>query len=71
MVIERLFGTLSESDRGAYLPWYVHHHGSVSPAEFAQAMTAVVTATTATVSSSAGAGGGASGGGGGGGGGGG
>jgi uncharacterized membrane protein len=65
-VIERLFGTLSERERGVYLPWYVHHHGSVSPAEFAQSMTSVVTATTATVSSSAGAGGGGGGGGGGG-----
>ena len=67
--IGHLFGSLSEHDRAAYLPWYVHAHGAASPVEFAQAMTSVVTAATAAVSSSAGAGGGASAGGGGGGGG--
>jgi hypothetical protein len=55
-VIERLFGSLSKDDRATYLPWYVQHHGTASPAEFAHAMTAVVTATTAVVNSSAGAG---------------
>ncbi len=62
--IEGLFGSLSEEHRATYLPWYVDNQGAASPAEFAQAMTSVVTAATATVSSSAGAGGGASGGGG-------
>ena len=67
--IGRLFDSLSEHDRALYVPWYVPGDGAASPAEFAQAMTSVVTAATAAVSSSAGAGGGASAGGGGGGGG--
>lgn len=64
-----LFDSLSEQDRGAYLPWYVPAGVAASPAEFAQSMTSIVTAATAAVSSSAGAGGGASAGDGGGGGG--
>ena len=67
--IGHLFGSLSEKDRATYVPWYLHAHGAASPAEFAQAMTSIVTSTTAAVSSSAGAGGGASASGGGGGGG--
>ena len=48
--IGRLFDSLSEHDRALYVPWYVPGDGAASPAEFAHAMTSVVTAATAAVS---------------------
>jgi uncharacterized membrane protein len=68
--IEKIIGTVPENQQQAYFPWYHYPAGAyASPAEFATAVSTMVSVASSTVSSSTGAGGGASGGGGGGGGG--
>jgi uncharacterized membrane protein len=68
--IEKLMESIPADQQTAMFPWYSHLHGSQpSPADFASAISSMVTVASSTMSSSTGAGGGASGGGGGGGGG--
>jgi len=65
--IEKMVGTVPIDHHNAYFPWYIYAHGTgLSPADFASAISSVVTVASTTVSSAAGAGGGASAGGGGG-----
>jgi uncharacterized membrane protein len=65
--IQRLMEMVPSDKQHVYFPWYVAASGShASPADFASAVTTMVSAATTTVSSSAGVGGGASAGGGGG-----
>jgi len=65
--IEKMVATIPVDRHGVHFPWYIYAPGTFhSPAEFAQAITSVVSVATTTVSSAAGAGGGATGGGGGG-----
>ncbi len=68
--IEKIIMTVPEDQQRAYFPWYHYPAGAhVTPADFASAVSSMVSVASSTVSSSTGAGGGASGGGGGGGGG--
>lgn len=65
--IEKMISTVPTDQHTSLFPWYIYAAGSThSPADFAQAISSVVSAASTTVSSAAGAGGGASGGGGGG-----
>jgi len=65
--IEKMITTIPIDKHNSFFPWYIYAHGtSQSPADFAQAITSVVSVASTTVSSAAGAGGGASVGGGGG-----
>ena len=65
--IEKMIRTVPTDYHSTYFPWYIYAQGSgFSPADFASAITSVVTVASSTVSSAAGAGGGASAGGGGG-----
>jgi uncharacterized membrane protein len=65
--IEKMIATVPSDFHNSYFPWYIYAHGaSQSPADFAQAISSVVTLASTTISSAAGAGGGSSGGGGGG-----
>jgi uncharacterized membrane protein len=68
--IEKMMETVPADQQAAMFPWYNHLHGSQpAPADFASAISSMVTVASSTMSSSTGSGGGASGGGGGGGGG--
>jgi len=65
--IEKMVAAVPADHHNSYFPWYIYAPGTThSPADFAHAITSVVSAASTTVSSAAGAGGGASAGGGGG-----
>lgn len=69
-VIEKMMRSLSVDEQHHYFYWYHYPRGRfASPADFAGAITSMISMASSTMSSSSGAGGGASGGGGGGGGG--
>lgn len=68
--IKKLIDTIPADRHTSVFPWYYYGSGAIpSPADFASAVTSMVTIASSTMSSSTGTGGGASGGGGGGGGG--
>ncbi|MCK5032983.1 MAG: DUF2207 domain-containing protein [Calditrichia bacterium] len=65
--IEKMITTVPTDQHSVLFPWYIYAPGTThSPADFAHAITSVVTVASTTVSSAAGAGGGATSGGGGG-----
>jgi uncharacterized membrane protein len=69
-VVEKMMSSLTVDEQGYYFPWYHYPAGSfTTPADFATAISSMVSIASSTMSSSSGSGGGSSGGGGGGGGG--
>lgn len=64
--IKKMLASIMEWHGGTYFPWYISSMGRGSPADFAGALTSMITATSTTMGTAAGVGGGASAGGGGG-----